>query len=102
MITRVLTITGILVLLFGPAFSQQLVYRPINPAFGGDTFNYQWLLSFAQAQNKLEEGGQRGFGANVRLPKHDRIFRHLASVPIVQSAPLLTLCQNRRRPAVRT
>lgn len=35
--------------------AQQLVYRPLNPAFGGETFNYQWLLSSAQSQNKLEE-----------------------------------------------
>ena len=31
--------------------AQQLVYRPVNPAFGGDTFNYSWLLSSAQAQD---------------------------------------------------
>jgi curli production assembly/transport component CsgF len=37
------------------AFSQDLVYRPINPAFGGDTFNYQWLLSSAQEQNDYKE-----------------------------------------------
>ena len=30
---------------------QQLTYKPINPAFGGETFNYQWLLSSANAQN---------------------------------------------------
>ncbi|AZA82573.1 curli assembly protein CsgF [Chryseobacterium lactis] len=35
--------------------SQQLVYKPINPAFGGDTFNYQWLLSSANAQNQFAE-----------------------------------------------
>lgn len=35
--------------------SQDLVYRPVNPAFGGDTFNYQWLLSSAQAQNLIED-----------------------------------------------
>ena len=35
--------------------AQDLVYRPINPAFGGDTFNYNWLLSSAQAQNLLED-----------------------------------------------
>lgn len=33
---------------------QQLVYKPINPAFGGDTFNYQWLLSSAAAQNQFD------------------------------------------------
>tara|TARA_R110002051_G_scaffold2508_3_gene12979 strand:+ start:121 stop:516 length:396 start_codon:yes stop_codon:yes gene_type:complete len=32
-------------------FAQQMAYKPINPAFGGDTFNYNWLLSSAQAQN---------------------------------------------------
>lgn len=37
--------------------SQQLVYKPINPAFGGDTFNYQWLLSSANAQNQFDEQG---------------------------------------------
>lgn len=57
---RTLKIAGILLMLAFPGFSQQLVYRPTNPAFGGDTFNYQWLLSSAQAQNKLEEGGRSG------------------------------------------
>lgn len=42
----------LLVPFFG--FAQQLTYRPINPAFGGDTFNYQWLLSSANAQNGFE------------------------------------------------
>ena len=45
-----------LILLVGTGFfmtasAQQLVYQPINPAFGGDTFNYSWLLSSAQAQD---------------------------------------------------
>lgn len=35
--------------------AQQLVYKPINPAFGGDTFNYQWLLSSANAQNQFDD-----------------------------------------------
>ncbi len=35
----------------GYCLGQQLVYEPINPAFGGNTFNYQWLLSAAEAQN---------------------------------------------------
>ena len=45
------------------ASAQQLVYKPINPAFGGDTFNYSWLLSSAQGQditidpNKKQESG---------------------------------------------
>lgn len=36
-------------------FSQQMTYKPINPAFGGDTFNYQWLLNSANAQNSFTD-----------------------------------------------
>jgi len=39
----------------GNIFAQQMVYKPINPAFGGDTFNYQWLLSSAEAQNSFTD-----------------------------------------------
>ncbi|WP_103863568.1 curli production assembly/transport component CsgF [Aquimarina sp. I32.4] len=38
------------------SFGQNLVYKPVNPAFGGDTFNYQWLLSSAEAQNEFTDG----------------------------------------------
>ncbi|WP_116770665.1 curli production assembly/transport component CsgF [Maribacter litoralis] len=37
----------------GYCHSQQFVYTPKNPNFGGDTFNYQWLLSSANAQNSF-------------------------------------------------
>lgn len=37
------------------SIGQQLTYQPINPAFGGDTFNYQWLLSSANSQNSFED-----------------------------------------------
>jgi len=36
-------------------FGQQLSYKPLNPAFGGETFNYQWLLSSANAQNSFTD-----------------------------------------------
>lgn len=39
---------------FGWTCAQQFVYKPVNPAFGGDTFNYQWLLSSASAQNQFK------------------------------------------------
>ena len=46
----------ILILISGALFAQDLKYRPINPAFvGGDSFNYSWLLSQAQAQNDFSE-----------------------------------------------
>lgn len=39
--------------------AQQFVYKPINPAFGGDTFNYQWLLSSANAQNQFDDNDDK-------------------------------------------
>jgi len=49
--------------------SQQLVYKPINPAFGGDTFNYQWLLSSAESQNKFTEDNGLGFEQQTELER---------------------------------
>lgn len=36
-------------------FGQQLKYTPKNPNFGGNTFNYAWLLNSANAQNSFED-----------------------------------------------
>jgi len=35
------------------SYGQQLTYSPVNPNFGGNTFNYQFLLQSATAQNSL-------------------------------------------------
>ena len=48
-------VTFVLLLAGGMLYAQQLVYKPVNPMFGGDTFNYQWLLNSANAQNTYEE-----------------------------------------------
>ena len=37
------------------SFGQQLTYKPVNPNFGGNTFNYSWLLSSAEAQNSFTD-----------------------------------------------
>ena len=37
------------------AHAQDFTYTPQNPNFGGNTFNYQWLLSSATAQNGLTD-----------------------------------------------
>ncbi|MFK8008979.1 MAG: curli production assembly/transport component CsgF [Saprospiraceae bacterium] len=50
-----LLITVFSLLAFSNLQAQDFVYTPKNPAFGGDTFNYNWLLSSAQSQNLLEE-----------------------------------------------
>ncbi len=37
-------------------FTQEIVYKPINPSFiGGNSFNASWLLNQATAQNKYKE-----------------------------------------------
>jgi curli production assembly/transport component CsgF len=48
----------LIILTFGfssEAFSQELVYTPKNPAFGGNPGNYSWLKNSADTQNLFEE-----------------------------------------------
>ncbi len=46
----------VIILFFSQSvLAQDLVYKPKNPAFGGDTFNYQWMLSSADSQNKFKD-----------------------------------------------
>lgn len=61
----------ILLLLISPLYlsSQEMVYTPINPAFGGNTFNYQWLLSSANAQNTFEEKSDFSYGDESELER---------------------------------
>src|SRR5690606_36340900 len=33
------------------AMAQDFVYTPKNPAFGGNPYNYSWMMSSAQAQD---------------------------------------------------
>jgi curli production assembly/transport component CsgF len=50
------------------ASAQDLVYRAKNPAFGGETFNYQWLLSGAQGQDTYANpalAGLSGSGSSL-------------------------------------
>lgn len=44
----------IIVLCFFPfaAMAQDFVYTPVNPAFGGNVYNYSWMLNSANAQKK--------------------------------------------------
>jgi curli production assembly/transport component CsgF len=60
----------LIVCLFGISIisnAQDLVYKPKNPAFGGDTFNYQWLLSSAEAQNKFTEADKNPYKQKTQL-----------------------------------
>ena len=55
------------------SMAQNLVYEPKNPAFGGNTFNYQWMLSSANAQNtyKAPEEGLDPYSRYGRDPVQD-------------------------------
>ena len=54
----------------GFSLAQDLVYKPKNPAFGGDTFNYQWMMSSAEAQNLLKDpDAEKGFGQKSELER---------------------------------
>jgi len=48
---RVLLVISVGLLMCSALQAQDFVYKPINPAFGGDSYNYTWLLSQAQAQD---------------------------------------------------
>jgi len=59
----------ILFFIFQSSIAQDLVYKPRNPAFGGDTFNYQWLLSSAESQNKLKDNTISTSSAKTELER---------------------------------
>lgn len=81
-----LLIPFLLLLFIGSAtYAQQFSYKPLNPAFGGDTFNYQWMLSSATAQNKLtgpatqrdQDSELKKFGDNLNRQLLSQISRSL-------------------------
>ncbi|MDD2304645.1 MAG: curli assembly protein CsgF [Prolixibacteraceae bacterium] len=39
----------------GKTYAQDFTYTPKNPAFGGNPYNYSWLMSSAQAQNDIKD-----------------------------------------------
>ncbi|UMB55186.1 curli assembly protein CsgF [Lutibacter sp. A64] len=61
-------------------YSQNIVYKPINPFFGGETFNYQQLLASANAQNDFEEDNGFDFDQGSDLENFtDSLNRQLLS-----------------------
>ena len=43
------------IFMVGKTYGQDFTYTPKNPAFGGNPYNYSWLLSSAQAQNDIKD-----------------------------------------------
>ncbi len=52
-ITQIIIFLGLICM--SKAVGQDFVYSPKNPAFGGNPYNYSWLMSSAQAQNEIKE-----------------------------------------------
>jgi len=45
--------------------AQDFVYKPVNPSFGGNPYNYNWLLNSATQQNRIEDPNQEnGFNSD--------------------------------------
>jgi curli production assembly/transport component CsgF len=74
--------------LAGSTQAQDFVYQAKNPAFGGSYVNYQWMLSSANAQNKLKAesqqpsyGGYRGYdpAESFQQDLQRRFFSELSS-----------------------
>ncbi|MHC5309857.1 curli assembly protein CsgF [Myroides sp. LJL116] len=61
----------------GFCYSQQLSYKPISPFFGGETFNYQMILSSAQAQNSFKEKKDEKETKNSQQVFEERINNQL-------------------------
>ncbi|PZM08176.1 curli assembly protein CsgF [Rhizobium tubonense] len=59
---------GIIIAAAGSSYASQLVYKPINPSFGGDPQNGNWLLSQASAQGKAASGSSSSPGFSIDFP----------------------------------
>lgn len=87
---------GALALFLAPnaAISEDLVYRPIIPAFGGSTDMWNYLIGSAQIQNQFaEQGGGGGGGGNappqINFPPITIDLGGLGNGPTVPDAPEL-------------
>jgi curli production assembly/transport component CsgF len=58
------------------SYGQQLVYTPKNPAFGGDPFTGNWLLSTANAQNPFDDDQQDGLAGLEDLTALDQTLNN--------------------------
>lgn len=61
------------------SLAQQMVYRPTNPAFGGNPYNYQWMLSSANSQNLYKESGGYGYERDPLADFEESLQRQVLS-----------------------
>ena len=68
------TFTILMIVFFfvaGKTYSQDFTYQPKNPAFGGNPYNYSWLMSSAQAQNDIKETSSSAYSSYSTDPLKD-------------------------------
>lgn len=58
-------------------YSQQLKYEPVNPNFGGNYLNYNWLLASANAQNPFKEDNKFGLNDGLLSNFSDSVKRQI-------------------------
>jgi curli production assembly/transport component CsgF len=51
----------------GPAFAQDVVYRPISPTFGGNPFNSNHVLGVANANNNTRDPNSAGSNSQADI-----------------------------------
>ena len=81
---------GIFILIFGwigVSHAQEIVYRPINPSFGGHPLNSSHLLGLAERQNPYQEDRRSPFGSGStdQFQRQIQTIRHTRR-PFVASA----------------
>lgn len=55
----------------GKTYAQDFTYQAKNPAFGGNPYNYSWLMSSAQAQNDIKESTSDPYSRYATDPLKD-------------------------------
>jgi curli production assembly/transport component CsgF len=70
---KILNATLVIVFFFvaGKTYGQDFTYTPKNPAFGGNPYNYSWLMSSAQAQNDIQETSSSAYSPYSTDPLKD-------------------------------
>jgi curli production assembly/transport component CsgF len=72
---------GIIIAAAGSSYASQLVYKPINPSFGGDPQNGNWLLSQASAQGKAASGSSSSPGFSIDFPDFGGVTQPTTTTP---------------------
>jgi curli production assembly/transport component CsgF len=81
-IKTLITIAAALAFTFvstGQASAQEFVYRPLNPAFGGNPGNYSWMLQSANAQNLYQAQAQDRFARDPLADFQQSLQRQVLS-----------------------